>query len=645
MWNEGLEGPALDIAGSDANRLLVDAGPGAGKTFALMRRVCRLLEDEGVAPEKIFVGTFTRTSATDLKAELTKLETDGVEAVYAGTLHAFCFGLLSRDDVFEQTQRIPRPLLKFEERFLLEDLRGDGFGGIKAKRERLEAFNTQWARLQTDDPGWLGDPVDRIFQNQLSAWLRFHNAIHIGELIWLAYDYLRNNPESEFRGAFEHVLVDEYQDLNRAEQVLIDLLAEAGKLTVIGDEDQSIYSFRYAHPDGMRDFSDRHDEIDIRSLEQCRRCPHAIIDMANELIARNQNRKDRQLEHFPGNEGGDVAILQWPSIEDEAEGLARIIECNIQEGTVSAGDVLVLSPRRQFGYAVRDSLTRRGIAAHSFFAEEELEGHPSKSDRNQAQKAFVLLGLCANPHEPTALRCWCGFDGSTLYRGGWEKIREHCEETGLSLHEALEQLVAGNLEFAHTAPIIAKYQALREALGNLNALQGQALVDAIFPEAQAWAEPLRALLDGQIDDESDAAAVYNTLRSAITQPELPTDVDYVRVMSLHKSKGLTAKFVIVCGCIEGLIPTFKKDATQNEQAVNIEEQRRLFYVAITRAKQHLILSQASQLPFDVAQKMRARTRYGNNQLARTISSQFLGELGGARPNAQRGADYLRQLGV
>ena len=163
MWNEGLEGPALDIAGSDVNRLLVDAGPGAGKTFALMRRVCRLLEDEGVAPEKIFVGTFTRTSATDLKAELTKLGSDGVEAVYAGTLHAFCFGLLSRDDVFEQTQRIPRPLLKFEERFLLEDLRGDGFGGIKAKRERLEAFNTQWARLQTDDPGWLRDSNKTAF--------------------------------------------------------------------------------------------------------------------------------------------------------------------------------------------------------------------------------------------------------------------------------------------------------------------------------------------------------------------------------------------------------------------------------------------------------------------------------------------------
>lgn len=127
-WDEGLEGPARRIAELDHTPMRVLAGPGTGKTFALMRRVARLLQD-GATPNRMLVCTFTRTAARDLESELARLGVDGANEVRAGTLHAFCFRLLGKAEVLEATGRVPRPLLSFEERFLLEDLSGDGFGG------------------------------------------------------------------------------------------------------------------------------------------------------------------------------------------------------------------------------------------------------------------------------------------------------------------------------------------------------------------------------------------------------------------------------------------------------------------------------------------------------------------------------------
>jgi DNA helicase-2/ATP-dependent DNA helicase PcrA len=218
-----------------------------------MRRACRLLE-EGVDPRRVMAATFTRTSATDLKKALRALGVDGADSIRAVTLHGYSFGLLKRDDVFGWTQRHPRALLDFEQRFLLEDLVDPRFGGIRLKEERLHAFFADWARLQSEVPGWPDDPVDQAFHQALLAWLRFHRAMLIGELISLASAYLRNNPLTEF----DHVLVDEYQDLNRAEQQLVDLVAAGAALAVVGDEDQSIYAFRNAHPEGMQDFRNTH---------------------------------------------------------------------------------------------------------------------------------------------------------------------------------------------------------------------------------------------------------------------------------------------------------------------------------------------------------------------------------------------------
>lgn len=637
-WDEGLDGAARRIAELDHSPIRVLAGPGTGKTFALMRRLARLLHD-GTSPNRMLVSTFTRTAARDLARELARLGAGGANLVQAGTLHSFCFGLLSRQDVLELTGRIPRPLLRFEERFLLADLNGDGFGGIRDRDHRLQAFNAAWARLQSDEPGWPDDPIDRAFHHALLSWLRFHEAILVGESVPETLRYLRENPASPYRGAFDHVLVDEYQDLNKAEQVLLDLLAESGHLIVIGDEDQSIYSFKYAHPEGIATFDGSHPGTHDEGLDECKRCPTLVIELANALISNNPARRPRTLQPRPENFEGKVYVVQWRSVEEEAQGIAEFIRRKIGEEVIVPGRVLVLAPRRQLGYGVRNALNNLGVYAHSFFHEEALDGDPTDLNESKAQQAFTLLTLLANPEDRVALRCWCGFGSNSLRTGAWARLRRQCETNGGTARPVLERLALGELSLPYSRELVDRCQELQGQLSRLESLRGQALVDSLFPVGEEWTQLIRSLAATIEGDDFDAETLRETLRVGITQPELPTDVDYVRVMSLHKSKGLTADLVAVVGCIEGLIPTITGNA-EVERNSSLEEQRRLFYVAITRTTTILVLSSITELPRDLAWRMGAIVKGGNMTHARTIASRFLHELGPSRPSAVLGASIL-----
>ncbi|MBL9076314.1 MAG: UvrD-helicase domain-containing protein [Planctomycetes bacterium] len=167
-WDQGLTGEALLIAKSTNSPLWVAAGPGTGKTFALMRRLARLLEVDRVQPSRILVCTFTRTAATDLARSVADLGVLGSEQVRALTLHAFCFSMLSNEAVFEVTGRVPRPLLQSEERFMLEDLKQEGLGGIRDCTKKLTAFAAAWARLQHEVAGWPTSAEDKSFHASLS---------------------------------------------------------------------------------------------------------------------------------------------------------------------------------------------------------------------------------------------------------------------------------------------------------------------------------------------------------------------------------------------------------------------------------------------------------------------------------------------
>ena len=623
-WKDGLDTTSLHIATINASPLRVLAGPGTGKTYTLIRRVARLL-DEDVPPDRILVSTFTRTAAADLKRELKSLNVKGTTSVRSTTIHSLCFNILNRHEVLDITGRIPRPLLEFEKRFLLEDLKVGEFGNLHKRREQLKAFEAAWARLQSDQPGWPHNPLDQKFDELLRDWLVFHEAMLIGELVPQALRYLRNNPVSPERSAFSHILVDEYQDLNASEQEIIQLLAQDATLTIIGDEDQSIYSFKHAHPEGIADFSRRRPETTDETLDLCRRCPPNIVDMANQLISKNWGRTIRKLTPNRATEDCEVLIYQWQSMEQEANGLASLIDNLVQTGKVEPGRVLVLAPRRQFGYGARDALKEKGVKALSFFQEQALDGDPSDLAKSRAQQAFTLLTLAANPEDNVALRCWCGFGSPDLRQKAWTRIRTLCTEHDLTLPETLNRVQCGELKLASGRRIIERLNDLKARLQELVPIRGDELFDALFPDNDPHFDQIRAIAT-DLDSDVDAKKLLDRIRTNITQPELPTDVDFVRVMSLHKSKGLTADLVIVMGCIEGIIPSLPKNAPEAERQRVLAEQRRLFYVSITRTRRMLVLSSVIRLPRDVAYKMNVTVR-PKGHYAGTITTRFIDELG------------------
>ena len=217
----------------------------------------------------------------------------------------------------------------------------------------------------------------------------------VGEIVPVTLRYMQDNPLCAERSKFDHVIVDEFQDLNRAEQVLVDLLAEQAMMTIIGDEDQSIYSFKHAHPDGITDFDVDHPGTHDETLDVCRRCPTKVVALANSLIKNNKSCSGRPLKPRVENGPGKVGIVQWQSMAAEAEGIADYVVKRIDEDQVSAGEVLILAPRRQMGHAVRDALGERGVVAHSFFSEQALEGNPKDLDKCEAQQAYALMTLLA----------------------------------------------------------------------------------------------------------------------------------------------------------------------------------------------------------------------------------------------------------
>ncbi len=214
--------------------------------------------------------------------------------------------------------------MKYEVRFLEEDLKQPN-RNVRDCRGFISAFEANWARPQSDT-GWPVKPEEKAFHIDLVKWLQFHQSMLIGELATEMRNYLRNNPLCVERRAFDHVLVDEYQDLNRADQDIIDLLSEAGTLTIIGDEDQAIYSrLRFAQPESIREFPQRHPGTHDRPLAICYRCPKEVVEIANSLISFNVGRELRSLLPDIQHANGEVSILQWETMEKESEGLAQIV--------------------------------------------------------------------------------------------------------------------------------------------------------------------------------------------------------------------------------------------------------------------------------------------------------------------------------
>jgi DNA helicase II / ATP-dependent DNA helicase PcrA len=626
------------MANSAATHIRVLAGPGTGKTYGLQQRVLRLLQD-GVGTDDILAVTFTRAAATSLKNDLGGVGIEAARLIEATTLHSLSFRHLMRQNTLSITRRVPRPVLDFERATLLSDLpdilAGENYSGSRRKERAIIAFESAWAQLQHEEPGWPPLEHQRLFHDALIRWLQFHRAMLIGEVIPTMLAYLRNNPDVGPR--FPHVLVDEYQDLNRAEQVLIDQLAQNGSQLVIGDDDQSIYKFKHAHPEGIIEYPNRFPGTLSLETEVCRRCPPMIVDMANALMTHQVGRlTNRTLVCADPERPQDVAIVRWPSIDAEATGIAKFVDEYLRRNPeIEPGRVLILAPRRHLGYKVRDALTALHRESRSYFQEQEL-------DDRAAQRALTLLRLLVDPTDRVSIRWWVGQRGNKWNASGYARVRAHCERSGIAPHEALDALASGELELRYCGEIVSLWRELRSELARLDGQLGVALIDALVPEGNEGTELLRASALAVASEDTPPSTLLDDLSEMIRGPEVPQESEVVRVMSLHKSKGLTADVVVIAGMTEGLIPFVTGD-TDAEQAVQLEEQRRLFYVALTRSRRALILSSGRSMPTEFARRM-GMFPIPAGMFYQGVASRFIDEISPPGPRPVTPEQFAAQFG-
>lgn len=631
-WYDGLDidSAAFEIAQSAQTRIRVLAGPGAGKSFAMKRRVARLLEDAGVLPQQLLPVTFTRVAAEDLHRELVSLHVEGANNLEGRTLHSLAMTILMRQHVLDVLARTPRTLNQFEVDPLLEDLDAH-FGNKRARKRRLEAYLAAWARLQQDQPGFAVDPLDAQFAHDLLRWLRDHGAMLIGEVIPLLHNYLILHPLAQERSEFTHILVDEYQDLNRAEQQVIELLGANGEICVIGDEDQSVYSFKFAHPAGIRDWGPACDAED-HEIAECRRCPTRIVAMANSLIANNVDREPRVLAPMAANGQGEVGIKHYQTVQAEAQAIVADIQQQIAAG-VEPGDIIVLSQRKTFAIPIYTLLRQQRVPAKSYYAETPLYS-------KEAQERFAILKLFLNNQDRVALRWLLGCHHARWHAPQYARILGHYHETGMSPFDTMSALTDGIIVIQHTGTIVERFSQIRAELQQLND------VGNLDEFTTVWLPPNErtALLAQIVAEHSEGIdtvqQLFDSLQQEFTQPEIPLEVAEVRVMSFHKSKGLSSPVVYMVGCVDGLIPS-RPDLTKtpNENAAKLEEDRRLFYVAMTRVKAdptngklgYLHLSYPRRMPMADAMQDNIGATEFHGQNAYLHASRFLAELGPEAP--------------
>ena len=639
FWHSGLTGPHRNIAAYQGTPLRVMAGPGTGKTFAMMRRIARLLES-GVTPASILAVTFTRTAARDLVEQLNSLGTAGAKDVVASTLHAISFSILSKNSVFLSTNRVARPLLKFERDCLVSDL-GLQYGGRRNVDQLLAAFETVWATLQHQQPGWPNNPNEQNFHRDLMDWLNVHEAMLIGELVPLALDFISRNPASPDATAFDYVLVDEFQDLNRADQELVENLARRGSLTVIGDEDQSIYtSLRHARPEGIVDFHQTHANTHDEALSECKRCPQRVIEMANSLILRNHPQRPSTIQPSPHNPAGTVYVVQHNSLQEEVSATAGFIDYYLKRyPDVRRGEVLVLATRRLIGNRIRDELINLNQAAQSFFTEDCL-------DKQSAQEGFCLLRLLVHPDDPAALRAWLGLGSPDRRTNTYSRVRSAARQHNMKVKDFLSGVANGQLPpVRNSTSLMVRFKDLNLRLSFISGFSGMTLVDQLWPVGDSDCADVRGFATTLAANSPSNADLLETLTDVITQPELPgVSDDIIRIMSLQKSKGLTAKCVIVVGCMEGALPVLHSNYSQQERQQAYEEQRRLFYVALTRTTETLVVSSAATGGFGDVVAMGISPTRTVRGVSNIHSSPFVSELGPSAPPVIAGTAWRSALG-
>jgi DNA helicase-2/ATP-dependent DNA helicase PcrA len=633
-------GPELQHALNPAQReavehvhgpLLVLAGAGSGKTRVLTARIALLIDRHGVPPERIFAVTFTNKAAGEMKERVGRLLARDPSGLWIGTFHSLSARLLRRE----------AELLGFTRQFTIYD-EDDRLSLIRRLMEqrghstklfppRAVQSLISAAKNRMVSPAELaaGSQFDRLAQvaaevyTALGPALKAANAMDFDDLLLHPLTLFRQHPErlNAYQQRFQFILVDEFQDTNRAQYELIRLLGAHGNVCAVGDDDQSIYGWRGADVRNMQEFLKDFPGARLVRLEENYRSTQIVLDAANGVIAENSGRIGKVLT--TRRKGGEtVTLLAAADERDEAEWVARELERRSAAGDWSYGEMAVLYRTNAQSRAMEEAFRRAGVPYR-------LIGAISFYERREVKDLLAYLRLVANPSDDEAFLRAVGVprrglgDTSlaalTRVAGQWAKplldtarAAGGISELRPNVREALRKFAEFIDGLARRAGSLPPAEILEQIL---RAIDYEAYLRAEGPDgADRW-ENVRELVASaanwseEVTEEAEGTPLERFLAEAALLSAADNVVgneEGVTLMTLHTAKGLEWPVVVLTGLEHGLFPL----ARAEEQADGLEEERRLCYVGLTRAKDKLYLTWA-----------RARRRGG--ELRPGIASRFL----------------------
>ena len=590
--------------------LMVLAGAGTGKTRVLVHRIAHLVET-GCDPRSILAVTFTNKAAGEMRHRLRDLLGSRADAMWIGTFHSTCARLLRK---YGEAVGLTRSFVIFDDddqmKMVEKMLKETGFDEQVSARTILSRFDR--AKNRGVDPvavktGSFDDVVEKIYP-MYQAQLAKENAVDFNDLL-LKVLALFEIPSTRqiLQTRFSHVLVDEFQDTNLVQYNLVRHFAEATRnLTVVGDDDQSIYAWRGAEPRNLLDFDRDFSDATVIKLEHNYRSTQMILDAANGIIQHNRDRHDKAL--WTDQPGGDpIEVYQAGDERGEAYFVAQSIRRMIDEGPLSPSEIAILYRTNAQSRVLEEHLRAARVPA-------KVVGAVSFFERKEVKDVIAYLRLLGNPQADSAFERVVNVPARGLGDTTVDRLRAASRASGAGMLEAAKLAARGDVASLGPQPR-KKLQGFVELVDGLKAViaGGASVAETIIQVVDR--SGLRAKLEA--DESSEARDRLDNLAELVTiasdfdeesadaqsidafleriSLSAPSDNagsnESVVLMTIHIAKGLEWPVVFITGMEDGLFPSLREREGQSEDA-QLEEERRLAYVAITRARKQLVLTHA-----------------------------------------------------
>ena len=619
--------------------LLILAGAGSGKTRVLTHRTAYLIEECGVNPYNIMAITFTNKAAGEMRERIDQMVGYGSESIWVCTFHSTCVRILRRyiDRLGFGTNFTIYD--SDDQKTLMKDICKRLEIDTKMYKEKMFLSAISSAKDELIDPieyetRAAGDYVKRkqaqVYREYQQA-LKQNNALDFDDLIMKTVELFKLDKEvlASYQDRFRYIMVDEYQDTNTAQFELIRLLAlKYQNLCVVGDDDQSIYKFRGANIYNILNFEHHFPDATVIKLEQNYRSTQNILDAANAVIANNQGRKEKRL--WTDNGAGDkITFEQLDTAAEEADFVARDIARWVRKGEYQYKDCAILYRTNAQSRLFEERFITANIPYKIF-------GGVNFYARKEVKDLLAYLKTIDNGQDDLAVRRIINIPKRGIGAASINKVALYAQEQEISFYDALcvaEQVPGLGKAAAKIRPFVLFIQSMKakakllsvadllqeviETTGYVRELEAEGT-----DEAEARIENIDELISKAVDYAEGEEAP--TLNGFLENVALVADIDsfdensdYVVLMTLHSAKGLEFPNVYLAGLEDGLFPSYMSITSDNSQA-EIEEERRLAYVGITRAKKNLTITSAR------VRMVRGQTQYGKvSRFVREIPPELL----------------------